>query len=57
MISYEWRKSTFSSDQDCVEVRISETDRIDMRDSKNPTGPQLHFSTSEWETLIRKVAH
>jgi Domain of unknown function (DUF397) len=52
-----WRTSSFSSDQggECVEV----TDLADggraVRDSKNPTGPALMFTATEWATFTAGV--
>jgi len=34
----DWRKSSFSDDVNCVQVR---QDLAAVRDSKNPTGPTL----------------
>jgi len=34
----DWRKSSFSNDGNCVQVR---QDLTAIRDSKNPTGPAL----------------
>jgi hypothetical protein len=46
-----WRKSTRSqANGDCVEFAELE-DAVALRDSKNPSGPPLLFSHSEWQTL------
>lgn len=42
----EWRKSSYSQNLACVEVR--RTGGIDVRDSKAPDGPQLQFSPEDW---------
>ncbi|RBQ19625.1 DUF397 domain-containing protein [Spongiactinospora rosea] len=51
-----WRKSSRSGGitDNCVEVaHISET--IAVRDSKDPNGPRLVFSASEWSTFVRDL--
>ena len=47
-----WRKATGSaSDGECTEVAcIRET--VMVRDSKNPHGPMLAFSATQWRTFI-----
>jgi len=50
-----WIKSTRSgSNGQCVEAR-DRGDAIDVRDSKNPTGPMLTFTLAEWEAFIGGV--
>ncbi|WP_454193991.1 DUF397 domain-containing protein [Nocardia sp. Marseille-Q1738] len=47
-----WFKSTHSgADQECVEVAFLDGDMIGVRDSKNPTGPALMFTPSEWDAF------
>jgi hypothetical protein len=48
-----WRKSTFSGDpeNECVEVSFT-TNTVGMRDSKNPDGPILTFTPSEWVAFL-----
>ncbi|WP_431726946.1 DUF397 domain-containing protein [Verrucosispora sp. TAA-831] len=42
-LGQEWRKSTRSGDNgNCVELRDRDG-RVEMRDSKDPTGPTLGF--------------
>jgi hypothetical protein len=52
-----WRKSTYSSStgQNCVEVAINLRGIIAMRDSKDPDGPQLIVSASEWQTFAAGI--
>ena len=52
-----WRKSTLSGPDggNCVEIANISNDRKGVRDSKNPTGPVLIFTTSEWEAFIEGV--
>jgi hypothetical protein len=50
-----WVKSSFSySNGDCVEVRACPGDSgcVEVRDSKDPDGPTLHFTGSEWGAFI-----
>jgi hypothetical protein len=46
-----WRKSTASGQGNCVEVAHL-GDRVLVRDSKDPGGPALTFSRSEWDAFI-----
>ncbi|MER6524619.1 DUF397 domain-containing protein [Streptomyces sp. NPDC001508] len=56
-----WRKSTYSGDEggSCVEIAEAPCATVAVRDSKNPTGPQLAFEPSvftsflEWATAKR----
>lgn len=53
----KWFKSSFSgSTKDCVEVAFLE-DAVGVRDSKNPAGPALIFSPSEWSAFTSGVQH
>jgi hypothetical protein len=49
-----FKKSSFSGNGDCVEVAMTPTGVI-VRDSKNPLGPVLWFSTMEWTAFIYGV--
>jgi hypothetical protein len=53
----EWRKSTRSSGNgdNCVEVARNLPGRVAVRDSKNPDGPKLVFSPSDWRAFIAGV--
>jgi hypothetical protein len=46
-----WRKSTASAGGDCVEVAFTDTSVL-VRDSKDPRGPMLAFSPSEWRAFL-----
>jgi hypothetical protein len=46
-----WRKSTQSLNGDCVEVAAL-PDGVAVRDSKNPDGPRLEFTRSEWRAFL-----
>lgn len=52
-----WRKSTLSGPDggDCVEVAELSGGHRGIRDSKNPTGPTLIFTSAAWDTFITGV--
>ncbi|MFD1546603.1 DUF397 domain-containing protein [Nonomuraea guangzhouensis] len=49
-----WIKSSYSGSNggNCVEVAELSGGRRGVRDSKNPTGPALIFTPSEWSAFI-----
>jgi hypothetical protein len=51
--SITWRKSTASGGGggNCVQVAFID-DSVLVRDSKNPSGPVLSFSHSEWAAFL-----
>lgn len=62
----QWRKSTYSDNggADCVEVaRINGTAPhrtgtdflLAVRDSKNPDGPKLFFTPTEWRDFTTQI--
>jgi hypothetical protein len=52
-----WRKSSYSSDQggNCIEVADLDTGGRAVRDSKDPTGPALMFTATEWVAFTTGV--
>ncbi|MET0133535.1 MAG: DUF397 domain-containing protein [Kibdelosporangium sp.] len=48
-----WVKSSQSSagSNDCVEVRLTAT-AIRVRDSKNRSGPEVHFDPTAWRAFL-----
>jgi hypothetical protein len=52
-----WRRSSFScGSAACVEVAIElEPTLVHIRDSKDPNGPELHFSPDAWVAFVRDV--
>jgi Domain of unknown function (DUF397) len=62
----EWRKSPYSTNGgNCVEVSVMDREEATaahkadasrlfvMRDSKDPAGPRLYFTESEWDAFAR----
>jgi hypothetical protein len=52
----EWRKSTQSGINGCVEVAFLDG-TVAIRDSKDRTGPVLRFTAHEWATFVKEVRH
>lgn len=51
-----WHKSSRSgASNNCVEIALLSDGRVAMRDSKNPAGPVLTFTTTEWAAFIDGV--
>ncbi|WP_433193853.1 DUF397 domain-containing protein [Nocardia sp. CA-107356] len=51
-----WFKSSHSSGQtSCVEVAWLDGGEVGIRDSKNPTGPALIFTPSEWDAFTAGI--
>lgn len=56
MISLDqFRKSTFSSTNGCVEVRRLPDGRVALRDSKDVALPAHHFTPIEWTAFLQGV--
>jgi Domain of unknown function (DUF397) len=54
-VRVEWRKSTLSTTNGCVEVAVV-GDRIAVRDSKDQgQGPVLKFTAEEWDAFLGGV--
>lgn len=52
-----WIKSSLSyANGDCVQVTRLADGRIGVRDSKDPGGPVLRFTPSEWAAFIGGVS-
>jgi hypothetical protein len=53
-----WRKSARSNNGGaCVEVATNLHGIVAIRDSKNPDGPALTFSSDDWRAFIRRLKH
>ncbi|NJP28301.1 DUF397 domain-containing protein [Microbispora hainanensis] len=52
-----WRKSSISGDNggQCVEVATNLPGTVAVRDSKDPGGPKLLFTPTEWQAFIAGV--
>jgi len=51
-----WYRSSYctGANSSCVEVAMDGTNML-VRDSKNPAGPVLRFSSEEWRAFVRGV--
>jgi Domain of unknown function (DUF397) len=50
-----WVKSSYSGDNgNCVEVAFS-SGTVSLRDSKDPEGSALVFTTAEWQAFVHGV--
>ncbi|WP_067532985.1 DUF397 domain-containing protein [Nocardia crassostreae] len=51
-----WFKSSRSGGgKECVEVAFLSSGHVGVRDSKNPDGPALAFTASEWNAFTASV--
>ncbi|MFB7470962.1 DUF397 domain-containing protein [Kitasatospora sp. NPDC056184] len=52
-----WRKSSYSGSEggNCIEVAASLTDTVPVRDSKDPDGPILTFTTTAWHSFLTAI--
>ncbi|MFX0574844.1 DUF397 domain-containing protein [Nocardia nepalensis] len=52
----KWFKSSRSTTgSDCVEVAHLDGGMVGVRDSKNPTGPALTFTPTEWNAFTTGI--
>jgi hypothetical protein len=52
----EWIKSSLSfANGNCVEVQFRLDGGADVRNSRDPDGPVLHFTAAEWDSFIDGV--
>ncbi|NKY35031.1 DUF397 domain-containing protein [Nocardia speluncae] len=47
--------SRTSAGKDCVEAAFLDGGLVGVRDSKNPTGPALVFTPSEWDAFTATI--
>lgn len=51
-----WRKSSHSgANGSCIEVACLGSGAVAVRDSKNPGGPRLAMTTSQWKTFTESL--
>ncbi len=52
-----WRKSTYSGGNggDCVEMASVVGPLVAVRDSKDPNGPNLAFTTPMWQSFVQRL--
>ncbi|MGW2253342.1 DUF397 domain-containing protein [Kitasatospora sp. NPDC001660] len=57
LIDASWRKSSYSGGNGgaCVEVADGFAGVMPVRDSKDPSGPALVFSSSAWQSFVSAV--
>ncbi len=54
--SADWRKSSHSSGEgQCVQIAANVPGMVAVRDSKDPDGPKLIFTSAEWAAFIHRV--
>jgi hypothetical protein len=54
VLSADWRKSTLSTENGCVEAAFIDG-LVSVRDSKAPNGPILRFDPSVWSAFIKDI--
>ena len=54
-----WKKSSFSDPNggNCVQARQPASEAVQVRDSKNPSGPVLSVSPAAWMSFIFDVSY
>jgi len=50
-----WRKASYSTTGNCVEVARNLPGLVAVRDSKDPAGTALIFTPGEWQTFTAAV--
>ncbi|MFI6577598.1 DUF397 domain-containing protein [Nocardiopsis sp. NPDC050513] len=48
----EWRKSSYSGPQGCVQARRPDIGVVEIGDTTRPHGPTLLLSRSEWTRFL-----
>jgi len=52
-VEARWRKASASGTSNCVEVAAAGA--VQVRDSKDPDGPVLTFTHTEWEAFLGRL--
>jgi hypothetical protein len=54
-----WHRSSYSggsaTSENCIEVAVTHTRMVGIRDSKNTDGPILTFTADDWAEFIRGI--
>lgn len=50
-----WRKSSFTNPETCVEVAKTTTGRFLVRNSNSPHSGTAEFTNAEWEAFLKGV--
>lgn len=50
----EWATTSHCTAGNCIEVS-NQTHQVLVRDSKNPNGPHLSFTPTQWNTFTRRI--
>ena len=53
-VEVTWNKSSYCRNATCVEIGHTE-DEVLMRDSKDPEGPVLRFTRSQWQEFVQSL--
>ena len=49
-----WKKASYCNGGECIQVAIT-NGRVILGDSKNPSGPIILASYSQWNSLVGKI--
>jgi hypothetical protein len=49
-----WQKASFCASGECVEI-AQQNGMIVLRDSKDPRGSMLHYTSEEWQSFVRGI--
>lgn len=56
MSELKWHKSSYSAQEgNCVETSVLPDGGRAVRDSKDRSGPMLHFTAAEWKAFVAGV--
>ncbi|MEU6771873.1 DUF397 domain-containing protein [Streptomyces sp. NPDC046759] len=47
-----WFKSSYSDSEGGACIEVAFAPRIHIRDSKNPTGPEIHLPAPAWSAFV-----
>jgi Domain of unknown function (DUF397) len=50
-----WRKASASGNGNCVEVAVNLPGVVAVRDSKDPAGPTLTFTSADWDAFTSRL--